>query len=132
MVKVVVWGSLKPHTGGKAELEIEAGNVRELLDRLGETYPGLKPQLPRGVSVAIDGVIFRDGWHEPLPQTAKSFSCRGWSGARRGVPATGPGAVRGTSSLRRNTSAERQSARPPFSPSPDRHRKLPRFRCPAA
>ena len=70
MAKVVVWGSLKLHTGGKAELEIEAGNVRELLDRLGETYPGLKPQLLRGVSVAIDGVIFRDGWHEKLgPQT---------------------------------------------------------------
>ena len=66
MVKVVVWGSLKPHTGGKAELEIDAGNVRELWNRLGETYPGLKPQLARGVSVAIDGVIIRDGWHEPL------------------------------------------------------------------
>jgi sulfur-carrier protein len=73
MVKVVVWGSLKPHTGGKSEIEIEAGNVRELLNRLGETYPGLKPQLARGVSVAIDGVIFRDGWHEPLQPTSEVF-----------------------------------------------------------
>ena len=73
MVKVVVWGSLKPHTDGKAELEIEAGNVRELLNRLGETYPGLKPQLARGVSVAIDGVIFRDGWHEPLRKDSEVF-----------------------------------------------------------
>ncbi len=73
MVKVVVWGSLKPHTGGEAELEIEAGNVRELLARLGETYPGLKPQLERGVSVSIDGVIFRDGWHEPLRQDSEVF-----------------------------------------------------------
>ena len=73
MVKVVVWGSLRPHTGGKTELEIEAGNVRELLDRLGETYPGLKPQLMRGVSVAIDGVIFRDGWHERLRKESEVF-----------------------------------------------------------
>ena len=36
--------------------------MRELLDRMGETYPGLKPQLARGVSVAIDGVIL------PLPK----------------------------------------------------------------
>jgi molybdopterin converting factor small subunit len=73
MVKVVVWGSLKPHTGGQAELEIEAGNVRELLARLGDTYPGLKPQLTRGVSVAIDGVIFRDGWQEPLRKDSEVF-----------------------------------------------------------
>ena len=73
MAKVVVWGSLKPYTGGKAELEIEAATVRELLDRLGETYPGLKPQLARGVSVAIDGVIFRDGWHEPLRKDSEVF-----------------------------------------------------------
>jgi len=73
MVKVVVWSSLKLHTGGKAELEIEAANVRELLNRLGEAYPGLKPQLGRGVSVAVDGVIFRDGWHEPLRSDSEVF-----------------------------------------------------------
>jgi hypothetical protein len=43
------------------------------LNRLGETYPGLKPQLARGVSVAIDGVIFRDGWHEPLRKDSEVF-----------------------------------------------------------
>jgi molybdopterin converting factor small subunit len=73
MAKVVVWGSLRPHTGGKAELEIEAANVRELLARLGEAYPGLKPQLERGVSVAIDGIIFRDGLHEPLRKDSEVF-----------------------------------------------------------
>lgn len=73
MVKVVVWGSLKPHTGGQAEIEIEAGNIRELLNQLGEAYPGLKPQLARGVSVAIDGVIYRDGWLEPLRPDSEVF-----------------------------------------------------------
>jgi len=73
MVKVVVWGSLKPHTGGQAEIEIEAANVRDLLTRLGEAYPALKPQLDRGVSVAIDGVIFRDGWLQPLRPDTEVF-----------------------------------------------------------
>jgi molybdopterin converting factor small subunit len=73
VVKVVVWGSLKPHTGGRAELEVEAETVRELLNRLGEAYPGLKPQLARGVSVAIDGVIFRDGWTQPLRSDSEVF-----------------------------------------------------------
>ena len=73
MVKVVVWSSLKLHTGGRAELEIEAANVRELLSRLGDAYPGLKPQLARGVSVAVDGVIFRDGWHELLRADSEVF-----------------------------------------------------------
>ena len=66
MAKVIVWSSLKSHTGGETNVEIEAGNVKDLLARLGETYPGLQPQLQRGVSVSIDGVIFRDGWLQPL------------------------------------------------------------------
>jgi len=66
MANVLVWSSLRSHTGGQANLQIEAGTVRELLDRLGDSYPGLKPQLQRGVSVAIDGVIYRDGWLENL------------------------------------------------------------------
>jgi len=43
MVKVVLWGSLKSFTGGKDSVDIEASNVRELLNGLGEAYPGLKP-----------------------------------------------------------------------------------------
>ena len=71
MVAVVVWGSLKPLVGGEARLEIEASNVRELLQRLEETYPGLKPQIERGVSISIDGTIFRDSWFEPIPAGAE-------------------------------------------------------------
>ena len=66
MAKVVVWSSLKSHTGGEANLEIAAETVKDLLARLGETYPGLQPQLQRGVSVSVDGIIFRDGWLQPL------------------------------------------------------------------
>lgn len=73
MVKVVVWGSLKPHTGGRAEIELDAVNVRDLMDKLGKEFPGLKPQLDRGVSFAIDGTIFRDGWLQPLKPDSEVF-----------------------------------------------------------
>jgi len=66
MVKVVVWGSLKPHTGGRSNVEVEAKNIRELFQTLGENFPGLKPQLQRGIAVAIDGVVYRDDWQQPI------------------------------------------------------------------
>jgi molybdopterin converting factor small subunit len=73
MAKVTVWSSLKQHTGGAAQLEIEADTVMDLLARLGETYPGLQPQLKRGVSVSIDGLIFREGWLQPLRPDSEVF-----------------------------------------------------------
>jgi molybdopterin converting factor small subunit len=73
MVKVVVWGSLKPHTGGRAEIQLDAVNIRDLMDKLGAQFPGLKPQLDRGVSFAIDGTIFRDGWLQPLKPDSEVF-----------------------------------------------------------
>ncbi|WP_374383202.1 MoaD/ThiS family protein [Dongia sp.] len=73
MARVILWGSLKPHTGGKLEVEVEARNVGELLARLGETYPGLQSQIKRGVSVSIDGLIYREGWLEPLKPDSEVF-----------------------------------------------------------
>jgi sulfur-carrier protein len=73
MARVVLWGSLKPHTGGKLEVDVEARNVGELLARLGETYPGLQSQIKRGVSVSIDGLIYREGWLEPLKPDSEVF-----------------------------------------------------------
>ncbi len=62
MVRVKIWGSLRVHTGGEAEVEIEARNFKEVLDRLAEHYPGLRPQIERGVSLAVDGRIYRQAW----------------------------------------------------------------------
>lgn len=73
MVEVVLWGSLKSATGGTTKVAVEAANIRELLSRLGETYPGLKPQLDRGVSVSIDGKIYRDAWFQPIPPGSEVF-----------------------------------------------------------
>jgi sulfur-carrier protein len=66
MVRVAIWGSLRAATGGRAEVEVEAVNLRELLDRLAEAYPGIRPQIDRGVSVAIDGLVYNDSWFTPV------------------------------------------------------------------
>ncbi len=62
MVKVTIWGSLRSATDGQAEVEVDARNFKELLDRLAAEYPGLKPQIDRGVSLALDGKIYREAW----------------------------------------------------------------------
>lgn len=62
MVSVIIWGSLRRFTDGQAQVEVEASNFKELLDRLSRDYPGLKPQIERGVSLALDGLIYREAW----------------------------------------------------------------------
>ena len=73
MAKVVLWGSLKQAAGGQTEIEMDAKNVREVLDTLAERYPKLKPQLDRGVSVSIDGVMFRDAWFAPITPDSEVY-----------------------------------------------------------
>ena len=71
MVTVRLWGSLAELVDGKREIEITATNLRELLEGLGEAYPTLKPQISRGVSVAIDGRIYYDTWATPIKETSE-------------------------------------------------------------
>jgi molybdopterin synthase sulfur carrier subunit len=60
MAHVTLIGNLRQFTGGVTELDIEAGNVRQLFVRLGEKYPALLPHLETGSAVAIDGQIYQD------------------------------------------------------------------------
>lgn len=62
MVKVILWGSLRSATGGVDEVEVEAGNTREMLDELTKLHPALGELIEGGVSVAIDGHIFKEAW----------------------------------------------------------------------
>jgi len=66
MVQVTLWGSLTRFTDGAREVTVEASTLRELLDGLAQAYPGLKPQLDRGVSVSIDGRVYNDSWFQPI------------------------------------------------------------------
>ncbi len=71
MIRVVLSGNLRKYTGGETEVELEAGNVRQLFRVLGERYPDLKPHLEAGLAVAIDGQIYQDAWLEPIPPDAE-------------------------------------------------------------
>ena len=73
MVRVMLGGTLKASAGGQSEFDVEAGNIRQLLSRLGEQYPELKPVLDRGVAVAIDGRIYTNAWLEPVPSDSEVF-----------------------------------------------------------
>lgn len=66
MVEVRIWGSLKAAAGGREILEVEASTIREMLLEIAAAYPRLKPQIDRGVSVSVDGTIYRDAWLTPL------------------------------------------------------------------
>jgi molybdopterin converting factor small subunit len=66
MAHITLIGNLRQYTGGVTELDIEAGNVRQLFARLGEKYPALAPHLERGLAVAIDGQIYQDALLQPI------------------------------------------------------------------
>lgn len=73
MVQVTLSGSLKAAAGGRAEFEVEAGNIHQLLTRLGAEHPKLKPALDRGVAVSIDGQIYRDDWFRTIPPGSEVY-----------------------------------------------------------
>lgn len=66
MVAVKLWGALRQHTDGQDTVEVEASNFKELLDALVAKYPGLQPQIDRGVSLAVDGLVYRNSWFTPV------------------------------------------------------------------
>ncbi|SLN09589.1 ThiS family protein [Roseovarius litorisediminis] len=66
MVRVKLWGSLRSLVDGQEFVEVEASNFKQLLDQLEQQHPALKPQIKRGVSFALDGVIYRDAWFTPI------------------------------------------------------------------
>lgn len=73
MVKVVLSGTLKSKAGGQSEFEIEAQNIRQLLNALEADYPHLEDILEAGVAVSINGEIYRDNWFQPIPKDAEVF-----------------------------------------------------------
>jgi molybdopterin converting factor small subunit len=62
MVRVKLWGSLRAMADGQEWVEVEASNFKQLLDALAVKHPGLAPQIKRGVSLSLDGVIYREAW----------------------------------------------------------------------
>lgn len=71
MVMVALWGSLRSAAEGRTEVEVEAKTFRELLAKLQDAYPGLAPQIARGVSLSLNGVIYREAWFTEIPPDAE-------------------------------------------------------------
>ena len=68
MIRVKLWGSLRRLADDNEIVEVEAENSKQLLDALSEKHPALQAEIDRGVSLAIDGVVFRDTWFTPVPE----------------------------------------------------------------
>lgn len=73
MVCVKLGGPLMSQVDGKTEFEVEATTIRELLVRLGELYPQMKPVLDRGVAVAINGTVYRGAFLAPIPDDSEVY-----------------------------------------------------------
>ncbi|MEO1291531.1 MAG: MoaD/ThiS family protein [Pseudomonadota bacterium] len=73
MPTVGLWGSLRDAAEGRETVEVEAETIREMLTRLAEAYPGLAPQIERGVSVSVDGKIYRNAWLTPLAPDSEVY-----------------------------------------------------------
>ena len=65
-VTVGLFGALREHADGAAEVQVQAANIAQLLHALARRYPGMAPQLERGVSVSIDGRIYTESLLEPI------------------------------------------------------------------
>lgn len=66
-------GPLVHDFGGDATFEVEAANIRELLERLGEAHPELRSLLDRGVAVAVNGTVYRQAFLTPIPEGSEVY-----------------------------------------------------------
>ena len=61
------------YTGGVREFEIEAENLRGVIKRLDELYPGLGEHLEEEATVAIDGEIYEVDYGQPVRSGCEIF-----------------------------------------------------------
>ncbi len=71
MVEVVIWGSLRRYTDGQSPVSVTGNTTKSVLDALSKTYPGLAPIIDQGVSLAIDGEVFKDAWFTPITKDSE-------------------------------------------------------------
>lgn len=66
MAHVALCSECWEYTGGKAELDVPASTVRELIAKLDARYPGLGAFIDKRIAFAIDGEIHQDAWFSPI------------------------------------------------------------------
>jgi molybdopterin synthase sulfur carrier subunit len=67
VIHVAIPSGLRELTGGVAEVDLVAKDVRGAVAALDARFPGFADALGPRFAVAIDGEILHDAWHEPLP-----------------------------------------------------------------
>lgn len=76
MVTVSLWSGLAPLADNQRTIKVDAGDIRQLLRKLAEMYPGLKEPIKNQVAVAIDGVVYRDDWSKKISADTEVFLIR--------------------------------------------------------
>jgi molybdopterin converting factor small subunit len=73
MVQVTLWGSLRDYAEGQNEVEVEGETIYQILQNLGRQWPSLKPILDKGVTVSLDGEIYRQNLMKTVKPTSEVF-----------------------------------------------------------
>jgi molybdopterin synthase sulfur carrier subunit len=77
MATVFIPTMLQKLTGGVKQVRVEAATVRQVIDRLEELYPGIKPRLVENgrlrpnLAVSVDGEVARLGLLEKVGEDSE-------------------------------------------------------------
>ena len=77
MATVFIPTMLQKMTSGVKQVDVEAGNVRQVIDGLDQLFPGMKDRLVEegqirpNLAVAIDGEVARMGMLEKLKENSE-------------------------------------------------------------
>ena len=77
MVAVFIPTMLQPIAGGVKRVDVDAKNVRQVIDQLDQLYPGMKERLVEdnkirpNLAVAIDGEVARMGLLEKVGENSE-------------------------------------------------------------
>jgi molybdopterin converting factor small subunit len=82
VIHVVIPSGLRPLSGGVAEVELVAKDVRGAVAALDARFPGFAKALGTRFAVAIDGEILNDAWLERLPSGSELHFLPALSGGR--------------------------------------------------
>ena len=61
-------------------------NIREMLEKLAEAYPELRPMLRKGVTVAVNGEVYHGAFLTPIAEGSEVFLLPAMQGERAGHP----------------------------------------------
>ncbi len=71
MPEVELFGGLRDAVNGAESVRVDGTTIHELLQNLVREYPTMRERIDQGIAVAIDGVIYRDNWEQPIPEGAE-------------------------------------------------------------